>query len=62
MSKTTDRLEEMADILAGNVSGWETSTLERIGRRINRRGKMSLTDIKTLNMIRKSLKDVPVAW
>ena len=58
MSKTTDRLEEMADILAGNVSGWETSTLERIGRRINRRGKMSLTDIKTLNNIADVKQDM----
>lgn len=58
MSKTTDRLEEMADILAGNVSGWETSTLERIGRRINRRGKMNLSDIKTLNNIADVKQDM----
>lgn len=58
MPKTTDRLEEMADILAGNVSGWETSTLERIGRRINHRGKMSLADIKTLNNIADVKQDM----
>lgn len=28
------RLEEQANLLMQNVNGWETSTLERIGKRI----------------------------
>ena len=28
------KLEEQANLLMQNVNGWETSTLERIGKRI----------------------------
>lgn len=45
------RLEEQAQILANNVMGWENSTLQRIGKRIGRYGKMSLADVKTINNI-----------
>jgi hypothetical protein len=45
------RLEQQADLLMQNVSGWETSTLERIGKRIKRYGKLSLADVKSINNI-----------
>ncbi len=41
------RLEKQADLLFQNIAGWENSTLQRIGKRINRYGKLSLADIKT---------------
>ena len=44
-------LEEQAQLLANNVSGWETSTLERIGKRIKKYGKLSLADVKSINNI-----------
>lgn len=45
------KLEEQADLLFNNVAGWETSTLQRIGKRIGKYGKMSLADVKTINNI-----------
>ena len=45
------KLEQQADLLMQNVSGWETSTLERIGKRIGKYGKMSLADVKAINNI-----------
>ena len=45
------KLEEQADLLMQNVSGWETSTLERIGKRIKRYGKLSLADVKSINNV-----------
>ena len=53
MSKTDSihKLESQADLLFGNVSGWEQSTLNRIGTRIGKVGKMSLSDVKTINNI-----------
>lgn len=45
------RLEEQADLLFGNVAGWENSTLQRIGKRIGKYGKMSLADVKSINNI-----------
>ena len=44
-------LEEQAQLLANNVTGWENSTLQRIGKRIGRYGKMSLADVKSINNI-----------
>ena len=44
-------LEEQAQLLANNLSGWENSTLQRIGKRIGRYGKMSLADVKAINNI-----------
>lgn len=45
------KLEQQADLLMQNVSGWETSTLERIGKRIKKYGKLSLADVKAINNI-----------
>ena len=58
MPKMTDKLEEKADILAGNVSGWETSTLERIGKRIGKRGRMTIADVKAVNNIADVKQDM----
>lgn len=45
------KLEEQANLLMSNMSGWETSTLERIGKRIKKYGKLSLADVKSINNI-----------
>lgn len=45
------RLEQQADLLFNNVAGWEQSTLQRIGKRIGKYGKMSLADVKAINNI-----------
>ena len=45
------RLEEQADLLFGNIANWENSTLQRIGKRINKYGKLSLSDVKAINNI-----------
>ena len=45
------KLEQQADLLMQNVSGWETSTLERIGKRIKRYGKLYLAHVKSINNI-----------
>ena len=45
------KLEQQADLLMQNVMGWETSTLERIGKRIKKYGKLSLADVKSINNI-----------
>ena len=42
-------LEQQADLLFDNVAGWESRTMQRIGKRINSIGKMSVTDAKRLN-------------
>ena len=45
------KLEQQANLLMSNVSGGETSTLERIGKRIKKYGKLSLADVKSINNI-----------
>ena len=45
------KLEQKANLLFDNVSGWESSTLQRIGKRIGKYGKMSLADVKAINNI-----------
>ena len=45
------KLEQQADLLMQNVSGWETSTLERVGKRIKKYSKLSLADVKSINNI-----------
>ena len=45
------KLEQQADLLFNNVAGWENSTLQRIGKRIGKYGKMSLADVKAINNI-----------
>lgn len=54
------KLEQQADLLMQNVSGWETSTLERIGKRIKRYGKLSLADVKSINNIATVKQDMDV--
>ena len=45
------KLEQQADLLMQNVSGWESRVLKRIGGRIGHYGKMSLADVKAINNI-----------
>lgn len=45
------KLEQQVDLLMQNVAGWEQSTLQRIGKRIGKYGKMSLADVKAINNI-----------
>lgn len=45
------KLEQQANLLFDNVAGWENSTLQRIGKRIGKYGKMSLADVKSINNI-----------
>ena len=45
------KLEQQANLLMNNVSGWEQNVLTRIGKRIGRYGKMSLADVKAINNI-----------
>lgn len=45
------RLESQAYLLMQNISGWEQSTLNRIGKRIGKYGKLSLADVKAINNI-----------
>ena len=44
-------LEKQANLLMSNVSGWESSSLQRIGKRIGKYGKMSISDVKSINNI-----------
>ena len=52
------KLEQQANFLMQNVSGWETSTLERIGKRIKKYGKFSLADVKSINNIATVKQDM----
>ena len=54
------KLEQQADLLMSNVSGWESSTLQRIGKRIGKYGKMSLADVKAINNIAVVKQDMDV--
>ena len=45
------RLEQQANLLMNNVSGWEQNVLARIGKRIKKYGKLSLSDVKSINNI-----------
>ena len=45
------KLEEQANLLMNNVSGWEQNVLTRIGKRIKKYGKLSLADVKSINNI-----------
>ena len=51
-------LEEQAQLLANNVMGWENKTLERIGARIRKYGKLSLSDVKSINNIATVKQDM----
>ena len=52
------KLEQQADLLFNNVAGWEQSTLQRIGKRIKRYGKLSLADVKSINNIATVKQDM----
>ena len=49
MNTATDLLEKQADLLFDNIAGWEKRTLEYIGARIKKTGKMSFADVRQLN-------------
>ena len=54
-------LEAQADLLAGNVSGWEQSVINRIAKRIGKTGKMSIADVKALNniaIVKQDMKEI----
>ena len=52
------KLEQQADLLFNNVAGWESSTLQRIGKRIGKYGKMSLADVKAINNVAAVKQDM----
>lgn len=52
------KLEKQADLLMQNVMGWENSTLQRIGKRIKKYGKLSLADVKSINNIATVKQDM----
>lgn len=52
------KLEEQANLLMNNVSGWEQNVLTRIGKRIKRYGKLSLADVKSINNIATVKQDM----
>lgn len=52
------KLEQQANLLMNNVAGWEQSTLQRIGKRIGKYGKMSLADVKAINNIATVKQDM----
>ena len=52
------KLEQQADLLFNNVAGWENSTLQRIGKRIKKYGKLSLADVKSINNIATVKQDM----
>ena len=52
------KLEQQADLLMRNVMGWENSTLQRIGKRIKKYGKLSLADVKSINNIATVKQDM----
>ena len=54
------KLEQQANLLMNNVAGWETSTLQRIGKRIGKYGKLSLADVKSINNIAVVKQDMDV--
>lgn len=45
------KLEQQANLLFQNIAGWESSTLNRIGKRINKYSKLSLADVKSINNV-----------
>ena len=54
-------LEAQADLLAGNVAGWEQSVINRIAKRIGKTGKMSIADVQSLNniaIVKQDMKEI----
>ena len=52
------KLEQQANLLMNNVSGWEQNALTRIGKRIKKYGKLSLADVKSINNIATVKQDM----
>ena len=52
------KLEQQANLLMNNVSGWEQNVLTRIGKRIKKYGKLSLADVKSINNIAAVKQDM----
>ena len=52
------KLEQQANLLMNNVSGWEQNVLTRIGKRIKKYGKLSLADVKSINNIATVKQDM----
>ena len=52
------KLEQQANLLMSNVSGWEQNVLTRIGKRIKKYGKLSLADVKSINNIATVKQDM----
>ena len=52
------KLEQQANLLMNNVSGWEQNVLARIGKRIKKYGKLSLADVKSINNIATVKQDM----
>ena len=51
-------MEYQAAVLFNNVRGFEQNTLRRIGKRINKYGRMNSADIKTINNIAAVTEDM----
>ena len=58
MNEVTRRLEEQADLLFKNVSGWESNALRRIGRRIKSIKSLSFADLQALNNATIAKQDI----
>lgn len=54
----SDWMEYQAAVLFNNVRGFEQNTLRRIGKRINKYGRMNSADIKTINNIAAVTEDM----
>ena len=58
MSDVSKRLEEQADLLFNNVTGWETNALRRIGRRVKSIKSLSHADLQALNNATIAKQDI----
>ncbi len=58
MSNVSKRLEEQADLLFNNVSGWQTNALRRIGRRVKSIKSLSYADLQALNNATIAKQDI----
>ena len=52
------KLEQQANLLMNNVSGWEQNVLTRIGKRIKKYGKLAMADVKAINNIATVKQDM----
>lgn len=51
-------VEEWADVFAERIQGWELSSLQHIGERVNKYGKMSISDLKAINNAAVAKRDL----